>query len=111
MESTVNLQFGALAERIPLVDGRVHIPTIKHAFELRVAKISGILASADSQGFTHATFHSGDTLNISGTPAAIPGTLQSCAAQQLDADYNELVKEPLQDYLLHSNCTSLEGSW
>ena len=81
MESTVTLQFGNLTERIPLVDGRVHIPTIKDTFELRVARINGILASADSPGFTHAKFNSGDTLDISGTPAAIPGTLQSCAAQ------------------------------
>lgn len=81
MESTVTLHFGVLAERIHLVDGRVHVPTIKDTFELRVAKINGILASADSQGFTHATFKSGDILDISGTPAAIPGTLQSFAGQ------------------------------
>ncbi len=84
MASTVTLQFGGLTEIIPLVDGRVHIPTIKDTFELRVAKINAVLASADSQGFSHAKFNSGDTLNISGTPAevsAIPGTLQSCAVQ------------------------------
>ena len=84
MASTVTLQFGGLTEIIPLFDGRVHIPTIKDTFELRVAKINGVLAPADSQGFTHAKFKPGDTLGISGTPAeisAIPGTLQSCAAQ------------------------------
>ncbi len=92
MASTVTLQFGGVTEIIPLFDGRVHIPTIKDTFELRVAKINGVLASADSHGFTNAKFSSGDTLNISGTPAAIPGTLQSCAAQYLDANCNELVK-------------------
>ena len=94
MESTVTLQFGALTERIPHFDGRVHIPTIREAFELRVAKINGSLAPADSQGFTHATFNSGDTLNISGTPAAIPGTLQSCAAQYPDTECNDLSRNP-----------------
>ena len=84
MASTVTLRFGGLIEIIPLFDGRVHIPTIKDTFELRVAKINGVLAPADSQGFTYAKFNSGDTLDISGTPAevpAVPGTLQSCAAQ------------------------------
>lgn len=81
MESTVTLQFGALTKKIPLFDGKVHIPTVKETFELRVAEINGVLAPADSQGFTYAKFRSGDTLNISGTPAevsAIPGTLQPC---------------------------------
>ena len=79
MASTVTLQYGALTERTTLVDGKVHIPTVKEAFELRVAKINGVLEPADSQGFTHVKFSSGDTLSISGTPAeAIPGTLQSC---------------------------------
>lgn len=84
MASTVTLQFGGLTEIMPLFDGKVHIPTIKDTFELRVAKINGVLAPADSQGFTHEKFKPGDTLDISGTPAvisAIPGTLQSCAAQ------------------------------
>ena len=78
MASTVTLQFGALTEIIPLFDGRVHIPTIKDTFELRVAKINGVLEPANNQGFTHAKFDSGDTLDISGTPAevsAISGTL------------------------------------
>ena len=80
MESTVTLQFGALTKRIPLFDGKVHIPTIKETFELRVAELNGVLAPADSQGFTYARFKAGDTLSVSGTPAAIPGTLQSCEA-------------------------------
>ena len=84
MESIVTLQFGALTKRIPLFDGKVHVPTIEKAFELRVAEINGVLAPANSQGFTYVRFNSGDTLSISGTPAggsAIPGTLQSYAAQ------------------------------
>ena len=81
MASTVTLQFEALTKKIPLFDGKVHIPTIKATFELRVAEIDGLLIPADSQGFTYAKFSSGDTLSISGTPAevsAIPGTLQFC---------------------------------
>ena len=99
----MTLQFGGLTEIIPLFDGRVHIPTIKDMFELRMAKTNGVLPSADSHGFTHAKFSCGDTLNISGTPAAIPGTLQSCAAQYLEGNCNELVKKTLQDCLLHSS--------
>ncbi len=79
MASIVTLQCGDLTEKMHLFEGRVHIPTIKEAFALRVAKINGVLEPSDSQGFTHAKFNSGDTLNISGTPAevaAIPGTLQ-----------------------------------
>ncbi len=80
MASTVTLKYGELTETIPLFGGRLHIPTIKDAFTLRVPRIDGVLAPVDSQGFTHAIFKPGDTLNISGTSAevaAMPGTLQS----------------------------------
>ena len=69
-----------LTEAIPLFEGRLHMPTIKDAFTVRVARIDGVLPPADSQGFTHATFKPGDTLNISGTSAevaAVPGTPHS----------------------------------
>jgi len=80
MTSTVTLKYGDLTETIPLFEGRLHIPTIKDAFTLRVARIDGILAPVDSQGFTYAMFKPGDTLKISGTSAevaAMPGTLHS----------------------------------
>ncbi|DBA77047.1 TPA: hypothetical protein ACH3X1_009634 [Trebouxia sp. C0004] len=66
MASTVTLQYGDLIETIPIFDGRLHIPTITDAFTLRVAKIDGVLAPVDSQGFTHAIIK---PLNISGTSA------------------------------------------
>ena len=69
MASNVTLKYGDLTETIPLFEGRLHIPTIKDAFTLRVAKIDGALAPVDSQGFTYAIFKPGDTLNISGTSA------------------------------------------
>lgn len=78
MASIVTLQFEGLTETIPLFDGRLHMPTIKDIFELRVAKLDGVLAPADSQGFTYASFNPGDTLTISGIPAkvsAISGSL------------------------------------
>ena len=59
---------------------RLHIPTIKVAFTLCVARIDGVLAPVDSPGFTNAIFKPGDTLNISGTSAevaAMPGTPHS----------------------------------
>lgn len=77
MASNVTLKYGDLTETIPLFEGRLHIPTIKDAFALRVARIAGALAPFDSEGFTYATFKPGDTLNISGTSAeapALPGT-------------------------------------
>ena len=80
MASTVTLKYGDLTETIPLFEGRLHIPTIKDTFTLRVARIDGVLAPVDSQGFTYAMFKPGDTLNISGTSAdvaAMPGTLHS----------------------------------
>ena len=80
MAFTVTLQFGGLIETIPLIEGRVHVPTITDTFELRVAKINGVLASANRHGFTHANFNPGDTLTISGIPAATPGKVQSCVA-------------------------------
>ena len=78
MASNVTLTYGDLTETIPLFEGRLHIPTIKDAFTLRVERIDGILAPVDSQGFTHAIFKPGVTLNISGSSAevaAMPGTL------------------------------------
>ena len=78
MASTVALKYGNMVETIPLFEGRLHMPTIKDAFTLRVARIDGVLVPVDSQGFTHAIFKPGDTLNISGTSAeaaVMPGTL------------------------------------
>ena len=71
MASVMTLKYGDLAETIPLFEGRVHIPTIKVAFTVRVARIDGVGAAVDSQGFTYATFKPGDTLNISGTSAKL----------------------------------------
>ncbi|KAL0050597.1 hypothetical protein WJX82_002995 [Trebouxia sp. C0006] len=76
MASNVTSKDGDLTETIPLIEGRLHIPTVQNAFTLRVVKIDGALAPVDSQGFTYAIFKPGDTLNISGTPAevaAMPG--------------------------------------
>ena len=64
-------KYGDLTETIPLFEGRFHIPTIKDAFTVRVARVNGVLAAVDSQGFTYATFKPGDTLNISGTSAKL----------------------------------------
>ncbi|DBA95781.1 TPA: hypothetical protein ACH3X1_001334 [Trebouxia sp. C0004] len=69
MAFTVTLKYGDLIETIPLFEGRLHIPTIKDAFTLHVARIDGVLAPVDSQGFTYAIFKPGDTLNISGNSA------------------------------------------
>ncbi|DBA77191.1 TPA: hypothetical protein ACH3X1_009765 [Trebouxia sp. C0004] len=71
MASTVTSKYGDLTETIPLFEGRLHIPTIKDTFTLRVARIDGVLAPVDSQGFTYAMFKPGDTLNISGTSADV----------------------------------------
>ena len=78
--ATVTLKYRDFTEIIPLFEGRLNIPTIKDAFTLRVARIDGVLAPVDSQGFTHAIFKPGDTLSISGTAAevaAMPGTLHT----------------------------------
>ena len=67
----MTLAYGEPTENVPLLEGRLHIPTIKDAFTLRVPRIDGVLAPVDSQGFTHATFKPGDTLNISGISAEV----------------------------------------
>ncbi len=80
MASNVTLKYGDCTETSPLFEGRLHIPTIKDASTLHVARIDGGLAPVDSQGFTYAIFKPGDTLNISGTSAAVaamPGTPHS----------------------------------
>ncbi len=80
MASKVTLKCGDLTETIPPFEGRLHIPTIKDAFTVRVARINNALAPVDSQGFTHATFKPGDTLDISDSSAeaaAVPGTPHS----------------------------------
>ena len=71
MASNVTLQYGDLTETIPLFEGRLHILTIKDAFTLRVARIDSALAPVDSQGFIHAIFKPGVTVNISGTSALL----------------------------------------
>ena len=80
MASTVTFKYWDLTETIPLFEGRLHIPTIKDAFTLRVARIDGVSAPVDSQGFTYAIFKPGDTVSMSGTSAevaAMRGTLHS----------------------------------
>ena len=54
MASMVTLKFGDQTERIPLIEGSIHIPTVKDAFALRFARIDGALAPVDRQGFTYA---------------------------------------------------------
>ena len=56
--------------------GFTFLPSKRHL----LARIDGVLAPTDIQGFTHAMFKPGVTLNISGTSAevaAMPGTLHS----------------------------------
>ena len=66
MSSTVTVKFGEVAKEFPLFENRVHVPTIEKAFALRAAEIDGALAPADSDGFSHAKYTPGDTLDIDG---------------------------------------------
>ena len=77
MASSVTLKFGNRTVEYDLIEGRVHIPTLGHAFTLQVVKLNGKLVSFNREGFTHVKFSPGDVLDISGTPAvvaAMPGT-------------------------------------
>ena len=74
MASFVTLKFGNRTEETNLMEGRVHIPTIKDAFALCVVNINGELVPCNHKGFTHASFNPGDILIISGTPAEVAAT-------------------------------------
>lgn len=67
MASTVMLKCGNVTMAFLLVGGWVHI---KGFFELLLARIDGMIASTDSQAFSHA-IEAGDTLNVTGNPVQL----------------------------------------
>ena len=42
MASNVTLKYGDLTETIPLIEGRLRIPTVQNAFTLRVVKLMAL---------------------------------------------------------------------
>ena len=74
MASFVTLKFGNRTEETNLIEGRVHIPTVKDTFALCVVNINCELIPFNHKGFTHVKFNPGDILIISGTPAEVSAT-------------------------------------
>ena len=69
MAGVVKLQFGEMHRFTRLVNDQLHIPTVKDLFDLSSIDVDGVAEPADARGFTFATYPTGSTLTISGTPA------------------------------------------
>ena len=80
MGTVVKLKYGDAERSTRLVDGKLHLPTIKNVFQLGSVDVEGIAEPADATGFTFATYLSGSTLHISGDPmpaAVLSGTVHT----------------------------------
>lgn len=69
MAAVVKLKYGNAERSTRLVNNQLHIPTIKDMFGLSSVDVDGVAEPADDRGFTFATYLSGSTLHISGSPA------------------------------------------
>lgn len=69
MTAVVKLKYGDAERSTRLVNDQLHIPTIKDMFGLSSVDVDGVAEPADDRGFTFATYLSGSTLHISGSPA------------------------------------------
>lgn len=69
MAAVVKLKYGDTERSTRLVNNQLHIPTIKDMFGLSSVDVEGVAEPADDRGFTFATYLSGSTLHISGSPA------------------------------------------
>ncbi len=56
-------------ERVALVDGRLHVPTLREFFSLAALRIDGAVHAVNSDGWTFATFHPGQHLRLTGALA------------------------------------------
>lgn len=71
MAAVVKLKYGDTERSTRLVNNQLHIPTIKDMFGLSSVDVEGVAEPADDRGFTFATYLSGSTLHISGSPAQV----------------------------------------
>ena len=81
MAAVVKLKYGDTERSTRLVNDQLHIPTIKDMFGLSSVDVDGVAEPADDRGFTFATYLSGSTLHISGSPAqaaVLSGTSPDC---------------------------------
>lgn len=69
MATVVRLKYGDNERSTRLVNDQLHIPTVKDMFGLSSVDVEGVAEPADDRGFTFATYLSGSTLHISGSPA------------------------------------------
>ena len=80
MAAVVKLKYGDTERSTRLVNNQLHIPTIKDMFGLSSVDVEGVVEPADDRGFTFATYLSGSTLHISGSPAqpaVLSGTIHT----------------------------------
>ena len=70
MSALVMLEYEDVQHSARLVNDKLHIPTVKRWFGLSSVMVDDIAEPTDNGGFTFATYLPGNTLRISGRPAA-----------------------------------------
>ena len=89
----VLLRCGDKEQNLILEDGKIHLPTVEKFFKLQKAQLNGNLYSSTAEGFTYALFPDGDTVIVTGDPAAGSGT--------------QILSDNLFQYLYYSNFTHI----
>lgn len=67
-----------------LIEGRLHIPTIKEFFGLNVVRINEVVYPVDGQGFTYSTFQPGDSYRLAGVAKRDERPVRLLVVQQVD---------------------------
>ncbi|KAL3140466.1 hypothetical protein ABBQ38_004725 [Trebouxia sp. C0009 RCD-2024] len=98
MAAVVKLKYGDNERSIRLVNDQLHIPTIKDMFGLSSVDVDGVAEPADDRGFTFATYLSGSTLHISGSPAQAAVLSGSSTGAKLDEILGLLKAKKVQEY-------------
>ena len=80
----VRLRCGDKEEYLFLEYGNIHLPTVEEVFKLQNAKLNGIDYPTSAEGFTYAFFHDGDTVIVTGDPAAGTGMQMVSPLQDLE---------------------------
>ena len=62
----VLIRCGVQEEKLALVNGKLHLPTIEKVFQLQNIRLNGILYPCTDDGLTFGSFPDDDPINVTG---------------------------------------------
>ena len=63
----VQLRYGAQQEDLALLQGKVHLPSVRQMFSLQTVELNGRIEPADANGLTYSTFTETELIVVTGT--------------------------------------------